>query len=72
MILDFPSYPSKLEDFRNPMYDFAILDQFFEVCAGFRHLNLQEQNEMLTKVGFKDIQRMSVGKGMFEFVAATK
>ncbi len=72
LILDFPPYPSKLEDLRNPMYDFAIFDQFFEVWAGFIHLNLEEQNEMLTKVGFKDIQRMSIGKGMFEFITAKK
>lgn len=71
LILDFP-FPSKLEDFRNPMYDFGILDQFFEVCAGFVHLNVQEQNEMLQKVGFKNIQRMTIGKGMFEFITATK
>jgi ubiquinone/menaquinone biosynthesis C-methylase UbiE len=71
LILDFP-FPSRLEDFRNPMYEFGILDQFFEVCAGFVHLNVQEQNEMLQKVGFRNIQRMSVGKGMFEFVTATK
>jgi len=71
LILDFP-YPDKLEDFRNPMYEFGILDQFFEVCAGFMHLNVQEQNEMLQKVGFRNIQRMTIGKGMFEFITATK
>ena len=72
LILDFPPYPTKLEDFRNPMYEFAILDQFFEVWAGFVHLNMQEQSEMLAKVGFKDIQRTNIGKGMFEFVTVTK
>ena len=71
LILDFP-YPSKLEDFRNPMYDYAILDQFYETCAGFVHLSLPEYNEMLTKVGFKKIQQMTIGKGMFEFITATK
>ncbi len=72
LILDFPAYPSKLEDFRDPMYDFAILDQFFETWAGFIHLNLEEQDELLMKTGLKDIQRMGIGKGMFEFVTATK
>ena len=71
LILDFP-FPSKLEEFRNPMYDFGILDQFFEVCGGVVHLNVQEQNEILQKVGFRNIQRMTIGKGMFEFVTATK
>lgn len=71
LILDFP-YPDKLQEFRNPMHDFAILDQFFEVCGGFVHLNMVEQNEMLTKAGFKDIQRMPVGKGMFELITAVK
>jgi ubiquinone/menaquinone biosynthesis C-methylase UbiE len=71
LILDFP-YPSRLEDFRDPIYDMGIYDQYFETVIGTLHLNTSEQTEMLTKVGFKDIQRMSVGKGMFEFVTATK
>jgi len=71
LILDF-SYPSKLEDFRNPMYDYGILDQFFEVIAGNIHLNMKEQNELLAEVGFRNIQRMAFGRGMFEFITATK
>jgi ubiquinone/menaquinone biosynthesis C-methylase UbiE len=71
LILDF-SYPSKLEEFRNPAYDYGILDQFYEVVAGTIHLNMKEQNEMLTKVGFRNIQRMTIGGGMFEFITATK
>ena len=71
LILDFP-YPTKLEDFRNPIYDFGILDQFYEACLGMIHLNTHEQEEMLTKAGFKDIQRMPIGKGLFEFVTAIK
>lgn len=70
-ILDFP-YPSKLADFRNPLFEFGILDQFFESAGGVEHLTTQEQVEMLTGVGFKDIQRASIGKGMFEFVTASK
>lgn len=71
LILDFP-YPSRLEEFRNPIYDYAILDQFYETCAGFIHLSVPEYNEMLTKVGFKNMQQMTIGKGMFEFITATK
>jgi len=33
---------------------------------------MDEQDEMLTKVGFKNIQRVAIGKGMFEFITATK
>jgi ubiquinone/menaquinone biosynthesis C-methylase UbiE len=71
LILDF-SYPSKLEDFRNPMYDYGILDQFYEVVTGTIHLNINEQNELLTRVGFRNIQRMAFGRGMFEFITAIK
>jgi len=71
MILDFP-YPSNFEDLRNPMYEYAILDQFYETTMGTVHLNNNEQNEILTKAGFKDIQRMPVGKGMFDFITAVK
>ena len=71
MILDFP-YPSNFKDFRNPMYEYGIMDQFYETAIGTVHLNNNEQNELLTKAGFKDIQRMPVGKGMFDFITATK
>jgi ubiquinone/menaquinone biosynthesis C-methylase UbiE len=71
MILDFP-YPSNLDDFRNPMYEYATLDQFYETTIGTVHLNNEEQNEILTRTGFKNIQRMQIGKGMFDFITATK
>ena len=71
LILDMP-FPCKLEDFRSPNYDFGILDQFFEACMGIKHLNSEEQNEMFEKMGFKNIQRMPIGKGMFEAITATK
>lgn len=71
LVLDF-SYPSKLEDFRDPMYDYGILDQFYEVVAGTIHLDMNEQTELLTRVGFRNIQRLTIGKGMFEFTTATK
>ncbi|MBT3226160.1 MAG: class I SAM-dependent methyltransferase [Deltaproteobacteria bacterium] len=70
-ILDFP-FPGKLEDFRGSVYEYAILDQFYEAPWGVVHLSTDEQEELLTTVGFKDIQRVSIGKGMFEFVTATK
>jgi ubiquinone/menaquinone biosynthesis C-methylase UbiE len=71
LVVDFP-FPSELEDFRNPNYDMGILDQLFEVCMGFRHLNKEEQNEMFEKTGFKIGQRMPIGKGMFEVTVAAK
>jgi SAM-dependent methyltransferase len=71
LILDFP-YPKNFEDFRNPMYDYGILDQFYETVMGTVHLNNEEQNELLIRTGFKNIQRMPIGKGMFDFITATK
>lgn len=72
LILDFPPYPTKLEDLRDPMYEFAILDQFLEAFSGFIHLTLDKQEELLANVGFKDVQRTSIGRGMFEFLTARK
>jgi len=72
LILDFPPYPTKLEDFRNPLSEYAILDQFFEVSCGFRHPNLEEQSDFLAQAGFKVSQRTIIGKGMFEFIAITE
>lgn len=71
LVLDFP-YPSKLEDFRNPIYNYGILDQFYEICAGCVHLPVEEQNDLLAAAGFTDIQRSPVAKGMFDFITATK
>jgi ubiquinone/menaquinone biosynthesis C-methylase UbiE len=71
LVLDFP-YPRKLEDFRNPLYNYGILDQLYEMCAGTMHLDNDQQNEMLARAGFKNIQRMPIGKGMFDFILAEK
>lgn len=71
LVLDFP-YPSTLEDFRNPIYNYGILDQFHEICAGCVHLTVEQQDELLTAAGFKSLQRRPFGKGMFEFITATK
>jgi len=40
-----------LEDFRNPIYNYGILDQFHELCAGSVHLTVDQQNELLTAAG---------------------
>jgi len=71
LVLDFP-YPGQLEDFRNPMYNYGILDQFYEICANCVHLTNEQQDEILSAAGFKNIQRMPIGKGMFDFISATK
>jgi ubiquinone/menaquinone biosynthesis C-methylase UbiE len=71
LILDFP-YPENLEDFRNPVYSHGIIEQYFEAADGTVNLTASEQNELLTNAGFKDIQRMMIGDGMFEFVVAKK
>ena len=71
LILDLP-YPEKMEDFLNPIYDFGILDQFYEVCIGTVHLNVEEQNKLIRQAGFININRISIGKGMFDFITAFK
>lgn len=71
LVLDFP-YPSRLEDFRNPRYNYGILDQFYEICADSVHLTSEQQDELLSATGFKNIQRVPIGKGMFDFITATK
>lgn len=72
LLLFDPMYPGKLEDFRNPMYDFGIQDQFIETCMGVVHLNMNEKNGLLTKAGFKNIQRTVIIPGIFDLVTATK
>jgi SAM-dependent methyltransferase len=71
LVLDFP-YPSTIEDFRNPIYDYGILDQCYEIFIGTEHLSTPEQDALLSKTGFIDLQRTSIGKGLFDFITATK
>ncbi|MFX0040514.1 MAG: class I SAM-dependent methyltransferase [Candidatus Heimdallarchaeota archaeon] len=68
-IVDF-SFPDNIEDFKNSKYEPGIIDQFNETCLGVVHLSTFEQNEMFTKVGFKDIQRMTI-KG-FDIIIGVK
>lgn len=72
MILDYP-YPSRLEDFRTPRYDYGIIEQYFEAMGGIVHIAKEEQDELLSNAGFKTIERMPVGDGgLLDFITAMK
>ena len=72
LILDYP-YPSSLEDFRNPRYDYGIIEQYFEAISGIVHISEEERDKLFFGAGFKNIERMSVGdRGMLDFITATK
>ncbi len=69
LVIDF-LYPGKIEDFRNPAFEFGIMDQFFEAQIGTVILNEVEVNQMFTKVGFKNVERSSA-RGVY-ILTATK
>jgi len=72
LILDYP-YPSRLKDFRNPRYEYGIVEQYFEALGGIVHIPQEEQDELLNNAGFKAIERMPVGDGgMLDFITAEK
>jgi ubiquinone/menaquinone biosynthesis C-methylase UbiE len=71
IVLDFP-YPNRIEDFRDPAYSFAIYDQFFERFLGIVHLTNEQRDAILLEAGFSDLQKATIGKGMFELVIAQK
>ncbi|MBN1381207.1 MAG: class I SAM-dependent methyltransferase [Deltaproteobacteria bacterium] len=72
MILDYP-YPGRLEDFRNPRYEYGIVEQYFEAINGIVHIDQQQQDELLCEAGFKDIRRMAVSEGgMLDFLSVLK
>ena len=72
LILDYP-YPGRLEDFRNPRFDYGIIEQYFEAIGGIVHIPEEEQDELLSKAGFKTIERMTVGDGgMLDFITTRK
>jgi len=58
IIFDF-SYPEKIEDLRNPNYEQAIIHQFIDALIDTKVLTAQELDEILTNIGFKDIQRVN-------------
>ena len=70
-ILDFP-YPDRLEDFRNPHYEYGIFDQFYETIWGTVHLSAAEKYDLLSGAGFKTIQSESIIEGTLEFMTAVK
>jgi SAM-dependent methyltransferase len=71
LVLDLP-YPSRIEDFRNPIYDYGILDQCYEIFIGTEHLSTPEQDALLSEAGFINLKRMPIGRGMFDFITASK
>lgn len=72
MILDYP-YPGRLEDFRNPRYEYGIIEQYFEAMSGIVHIAAKEQDELLSQAGFQAIERMTVGEGgLLDFITARK
>jgi SAM-dependent methyltransferase len=72
LILDYP-YPGRLEDFRNPRFEYGIIEQYFEAIGGIVHIPEEEQDELLSGAGFKTIERLTVGDGgMLDFITATK
>lgn len=72
LMLDYP-YPGRLEDFRSPRYDYGIIEQYFEAFSGIVHISKEEQDDLLSKAGFKCIERINVGDGgMLDFITAVK
>ena len=66
------AFPSKIEDFRNPLYEYGVVDEWYEIPFGTIHQTPAEVDHMLSDCGFKDINRFPLGKGMFEIVVASK
>lgn len=72
MILDYP-YPEAMEDFRNPRFEYGIMEQYFETVHGIVHLSSRVQNILLSEAGFRNIRRTALGDGgMLDFIVAEK
>jgi SAM-dependent methyltransferase len=72
LILDYP-YPGRLEDFRNPRFDYGIIEQYFESLGGIVHIPEVEQDDLLSRAGFTSIEHRTVGDGgMLDFITALK
>ena len=66
------AFPSNIEEFRNPLYEYGVVDEWYEVPFGNIHQTPAEVDHMLSDCGFKDINRFPMGKGMFEVIVASK
>ncbi|MFC1857243.1 class I SAM-dependent methyltransferase [Thermodesulfobacteriota bacterium] len=66
------AFPNKIEDFRNPLYEYGVVDEWYEVPMGTIHQTPSELDHMLSDCGFQDINRFPLGKGMFEIIVAGK
>lgn len=71
MVLDYP-YPERLEDFRDPVYSYGVIEQYFEAVNGIIHLSGRQQDKLLSEAGFKDIKRARVSHDMFDFILVQK
>lgn len=71
IILEFP-YPEKDNEFFDPNFAMGIYDQFFEIIWGTEHITWSEQKELLSKSGFKNIQRTFLGDNTYVIITADK
>jgi SAM-dependent methyltransferase len=72
LILDYP-YPGRLEDFRNPRFEYGIVEQYFEAMGGIVHIPREEQDHLLSEAGFTSIESITVAEGgMLDFLTARK
>ena len=71
IVLDYP-YPDQLEDFRNPVYNYGIIEQYFEAINGIVHLSGEQQDKLLREAGYRKIRRTRVANDMFDFITADK
>lgn len=61
-ILDYP-YPGRIEDFRDPRFEYGIIEQYFEAPFGIVHLSPENQERLLRQAGFEEITRRPIGEG---------
>jgi ubiquinone/menaquinone biosynthesis C-methylase UbiE len=71
VIFDF-SYPEIWQDFRKPEHSMGIMDQFFEMAWGTKHLSSKAREKLLTDCGFNDAQTIPLFGGSFELAYALK
>jgi cyclopropane fatty-acyl-phospholipid synthase-like methyltransferase len=69
--VDFP-YPAVIEEFRQVDFERGIFDQYREMIMGHQILTRPQQEALITSAGFRNLERFSVGKGMFDVIIASK
>ncbi len=71
LIMEFP-YPEDPSEFSDNKYLMGTLDQYFEMIWGTKHIGWSEQESIIRKAGFENINRLFLEDGIYMVISSRK